>query len=59
MLTAIVGGIAAVVAAGYGIWQRRPAGIVASAAKLPEVAKIEAAPALADAVSSAKAQTTR
>lgn len=54
MLTAIVGGVAAVVAAGYGIWQRRPAGIVASAAKLPEVSEIKAAPRLVDRVDDAK-----
>ncbi len=59
MLTAIVGGIAALVAAVYGVWMRRPAGIVASAAKLPEVAEIKAAPALADAVSSGKVQPVR
>ena len=59
LITAIIGGAAAVVAAGYGIWQRRPAGIVAQAAKLPEVAEIKAAPALADAVPSGKVQPVR
>ncbi|AWI89196.1 hypothetical protein C0214_13565 [Methylobacterium sp. DM1] len=59
MLTAIVGGVAALVAAVYGVWMRRPAGIVAQAAKLPEVAEIKAAPALADAVSSGKVQPVR
>lgn len=54
MLTAIVGGIAALVAAVYGVWMRRPAGIVASAAKLPEVSEIKAAPRLVDRVDDAK-----
>ena len=56
MLTAVFGGIAALAAMVYGVWTRRPAGIVAAAAKLPEVAEIKAAPALADAVPSGKVQ---
>jgi hypothetical protein len=54
MLTAVVGGVAALVAAVYGVWMRRPAGIVASAAKLPEVSEIKAAPRLVDRVDDAK-----
>lgn len=54
MLTAIVGGAAALAAAVYGVWMRRPAGIVASAAKLPEVSEIKAAPRLVDRVDDAK-----
>ncbi|KQQ13273.1 hypothetical protein ASF53_13950 [Methylobacterium sp. Leaf123] len=54
MLTAIVGGVAAVVAAGYGVWLRRPAGLVALAAKLPEVSEIKAAPRLVNRVDDAK-----
>ncbi|MEN3212219.1 hypothetical protein PUR23_19605 [Methylorubrum populi] len=59
MLTAIIGGAAALVAAVYGVWMRRPAGIVASAAKLPEVSEIKAEQALADAVPSGKVQPAR
>lgn len=54
MLTAVVGGVAALVAAVYGVWMRRPAGIVTSAAKLPEVSEIKAAPRLVDRVDDAK-----
>ena len=59
MIAAVVGGIAALVAAVYGVWQRRPAGIVAQAAKLPEVAEIKTTPALADAVPNGKVQPVR
>lgn len=44
MIAAVVGGLAALAAAVYGVWQRRPAGIVAQAAKLPEVSEIKVAP---------------
>ncbi|MCP1550727.1 peroxiredoxin [Methylorubrum zatmanii] len=54
LLTAVIGGVAALAAAVYGVWMRRPAGIVASAAKLPEVSAIKAAPKLVDRVDDAK-----
>lgn len=54
VVTQIVGGIAAAGAAIYGIWLRRPAGIVASAASVPGVSKITATPTIADAVPSSK-----
>ena len=56
LVTAVVGGVAAIVAAVYGIWIRRSAGIVAQAASLPDVAAIQAAPNLARAVPSGKVQ---
>ncbi|CAO4166185.1 Pam3-gp28 family putative phage holin [Methylorubrum aminovorans] len=56
LVTAVVGGVAAIIAAVYGIWIRRPAGIVAQAAKLPEVGMIQASPSLAHASRSGKVQ---
>ena len=56
LVTAVVGGVAAIAAAVYGIWIRRPAGIVAQAAKLPGVGVIKASASLAHASGSGKVQ---
>jgi hypothetical protein len=56
LVTAVVGGVAAIMTAVYGIWIRRPAGIVAQAAKLSEVGMIQASPSLAHASRSGKVQ---
>jgi hypothetical protein len=66
LLLSVIGGIAAVGTAAYGVWKRRPAAMVKEAvkadpavmvqevAKLPDVGVIEAAPPLADKVGSPK-----
>ncbi|CAN7338189.1 hypothetical protein LJR090_002569 [Bosea sp. LjRoot90] len=46
-LEAIVGALITIATAVYGLWLRRKAGLVASAAALPEVSKIVTTPALA------------
>ncbi len=53
-LEIIIGIIASVIALGMSVWTRRNAGLVASAAAVPAVAKIEAAPSVAAAVPSPK-----
>ncbi len=56
MLTTIIGALMAIGSAGYGIWKRRPAGIVADAAKLPEVRRVVTDIEMAEAVPSTKVQ---
>ena len=53
---ALAGAVAVIGATAWSIYARRKAGIVASAAALPEVKRIEAAPKVADAVPSGKVQ---
>ncbi len=56
-LTAILGAVMAIGSFGYGVWTRRPAGLLKAAASLPEVDRITVAPSaapLADAVPSPK-----
>lgn len=55
--TAIAGAIVTIVVTGWSLWIRRSAGLVASAATVPGVATIVAAPKIVDAVGSAKVQT--
>lgn len=54
LLTGIIGAIGAIAAAGYGIWKRRPAGIIADAAKLPEVKRVVTDLTTAEAIPSSK-----
>jgi hypothetical protein len=49
-LLAVVGGAAAIYAAIYGVWIRRPAGIVKDATNLPDVGRIEVSPSIARSV---------
>lgn len=37
LLTAVAGGVAALISAGYGVYSRRPHGIIKDAAALPQV----------------------
>lgn len=53
-LEIIIGVVASVIALALSIYTRRAAGLVASAAAVPAVAKIEAAPSVAAAVPSSK-----
>lgn len=46
----VVGALMTLITTVYSLWIRRKAGLVASAAALPEVAKIVTTPALADKV---------
>lgn len=53
-LEAIIGVVVTIAATAWGIWTRRNAGLVASAAAVPAVARIEAAPSVAAEVPSPK-----
>jgi len=57
--TAIIGALVTVAATAWSLYTRRPAGLVASAAAVPGVTSITAAPKIVDAVESAKVQTAR
>ncbi|MEZ2410573.1 hypothetical protein AB6806_27630 [Bosea sp. RCC_152_1] len=50
----VVGALMTLITTGYSVWLRRKAGIVASAAALPEVKQIEAAPSIAAKISDDK-----
>ncbi|GJD64579.1 Pam3-gp28 family putative phage holin [Methylobacterium frigidaeris] len=56
-LTAVVGAVMAIASFAYGLWARRPAGLMDAAASLPQVSRITVTPSaapLADAVPSPK-----
>ena len=56
-LTAVVGAVMAIGSFAYGVWARRPAGLLDAAASLPQVSRITVMPSaapLADAVPSPK-----
>lgn len=50
LLTAVAGGLAALVSAGYGIYSRRPHGIIKDAAKLPQVEAVVVKPKTASEI---------
>lgn len=58
-VASIGGALVTIAVTAWGLYARRNAGLVASAAAVPSVQTIVAAPALANAVDSTKVQATR
>lgn len=57
-VAALVGALVTIIVTVWSLYARRSAGLVASAAAVPGVTSITAAPKIADAVSSAKVQAS-